>query len=65
MNEMAMMALTRAWAQGLGTRVQTMDQSTPLPRRGRRRLPDPRPAVAALLRAAGRAMFALAARLAH
>jgi hypothetical protein len=34
MNEMAMMALTRAWAQGLGTRVQTMDQSiAPAPAR--------------------------------
>lgn len=65
MNEMAMMALTRAWATGIGTQVQTMDCSTPR-RQGRRlRLPDARPAAAALLRTAGEALLTLAARLAH
>jgi hypothetical protein len=65
MNEMAMMALTRAWATGIGTQVQTMDCSTPRRQRKRLRLTDARQAVATVLRTAGEALLTLAARLAH
>lgn len=65
MNELAMMAMTRAWASGIGTRVATADRSTPRPHVRVRRERLAQRALAAMLRRAGDGLFALAARLAH